>query len=85
MTFSVYSTRLKPKFDSTYYPPKNRLSAYGPQRLKRIFQYKTKHYLSCCPHCLRGTVRLNWDSQLNAHALTCLMCSWTFNQNPQTT
>jgi len=83
MTFLVYLTKLESKFNPGHSPPQKRLSAYGTELAKRILQYKTKYYASCCPHCLNGTVRLDWDPYLNAHTLTCIMCSWTFNQNPE--
>jgi len=83
MTIQLYPNRLFPNLELPDDPSPKRLSRYGASKPTQNIRYKTTYYLSSCPHCLNGTIRLDWEPGVNAHSLTCLMCAWTYNQDPR--
>lgn len=84
MTIELYPPRLSPNIGIPDSPAPKRLSRYGADKPAPSIRYKAKCYMSSCPHCLNGTVRLEWEPGANAHSLTCLMCAWSYHQDPRT-
>lgn len=84
MITQFYPTRLTPNFGLPDNPPPKRLSSsYGAPKPNNLIRFKTTYYQQCCPNCKYGTIRLDWEPGLNAHSLTCIMCAWTYNQDPR--